>query len=191
MNINFCKSKTLLIVFFLLFAFTAQTKAQSPTFKVIPLGVKGGSDESNLSSYMLAPINSDKYVCMDAGTLYSGIRKAISNGLFHKSISNVLKYNIKGYLISHAHLDHIAGMIINSTDDTSKNIYALPSVIKNLTDKYFTWEGWANFADAGEKPTLNKYHYVTLDTAKEIQIANTEMQVTAFSLSHGNPYEST
>jgi cAMP phosphodiesterase len=191
MNINFCKSKTLLIVSFLLLAVTAQTKAQSPMFKVVPLGVKGGSDESNLSSYMLAPINSDKYVCLDAGTLYSGIRKAISNGLFHQSINQVLKYNIKGYLISHAHLDHIAGMIINSPDDTSKNIYALPSVIKILTDKYFTWESWANFADAGEKPSLNKYHYVTLDTAKEIEIANTEMQVTPFSLSHVNPYEST
>ena len=191
MSIKINKVSILLVLIFLSFAIALQSKAQSSTFKVIPLGVRGGSDESNLSSYMIAPVNSDNYVCLDAGTLYSGIRKAVSNGLFHKSIHQVLRANIKGYLISHAHLDHVAGMIINSPDDTSKSIYAVPSVIKILTDKYFTWESWANFADAGEKPTLNKYHYVTLDTATEIPLANTEMFVTPFSLSHGNPYEST
>lgn len=191
MSIKVNKVSIFFVLLFLSFGIALQSKAQTSTFKVIPLGVRGGSDESNLSSYMIAPINSGNYVCLDAGTLYSGIRKAISNGLFHQPINHVLKSNIKGYLISHAHLDHVAGMIINSPDDTSKNIYALPSVIKILTDKYFTWESWANFADAGEKPTLNKYHYVTLDTATEIPLANTEMFVTPFSLSHGNPYEST
>lgn len=161
------------------------------SFKVIPLGVKGGADESNLSSYMLAPANSANYVCLDAGTLYSGIRKAKKNGLFHKSIDKVLRENIKGFLISHAHLDHIAGMILNSPDDTSKNIYALPSVIDILKTKYFTWKSWANFTDEGDKPTLNKYHYVTLVPSLETGISNTEMKVTPFSLSHGNPYEGT
>lgn len=161
------------------------------SFKVIPLGVKGGADESNLSSYMLAPSNSNNYVCLDAGTLYSGIRKAIANGLFHTSIDRVLRDNIKGYLISHAHLDHIAGMILNSPDDTSKSIYALPSVIDVLTTKYFTWKGWANFTDEGDLPTLKKYHYVTLVPSIEVDISNTEMKVTSYSLSHGNPYEST
>ena len=140
---------------------------------------------------MVAPLKSDNYVCLDAGTLYSGIRKAESKGLFHTSIDRVLKSNIKGYLISHAHLDHIAGMILNSPDDTSKNIYALPSVIDVLKTKYFTWKSWANFTDEGDMPTLNKYHYVTLAPSNEIDISNTEMKVTAFSLSHGNPYEST
>lgn len=183
--------KNFIFLFFFILIAGIHLQAQHNSFKVIPLGVKGGSDESNLSSYMLAPEKSANYVCLDAGTLYSGIRKAISNKLFHKSINTVLKNNIKGYLISHPHLDHVAGMILNSPDDTAKNIYALASVITILKDKYFTWESWANFADQGDKPTLNKYHYVTLDTSKEVAITNTDMYVSAYTLSHGNPYEST
>ena len=166
-------------------------QAQQNSFKVIPLGVKCGSDESNLSSYMLAPQKSDKYICLDAGTLYSGLRKAISNGVFHKPIDTILRNNIKAYLISHGHLDHIAGMILNSPDDAPKNIYGTSSTIEILKNKYFTWESWANFGDQGEKPTLNKYHYVILDTLQEIAIDHTDMYVTAFTLSHGNPYKST
>lgn len=181
--------RTIILLSFIFFAPVFLSAQHS--FNVIPLGIKGGADESNLSSYMLAPANSDNYVCLDAGTLYAGIRKARKNGSFHKSIDKVLRENIKGYLISHAHLDHIAGMILNSPDDTSKNIYALPSVIDVLKTKYFTWKSWANFTDEGDPPTLKKYHYVTLELSKEIDISNTEMHVTAYSLSHGNPYEGT
>ena len=46
------------------------------------MGVKGGIDESNLSAYMLAPVNSNNYVCLDAGTLHAGIEKAIGNKVF-------------------------------------------------------------------------------------------------------------
>ena len=51
-------------------------------FKVIPLGVYGGSDESNLSCYMLAPQHSNSYICLDAGTLHAGIVKAIEKNRF-------------------------------------------------------------------------------------------------------------
>lgn len=176
------------LIFLLLLSF--QVLAQTPSFKVVPLGVKGGSDESNLSSYMVAPVNSNNYVCLDAGTLYAGIREAIKRGVFSKSIEEVLRENIKGYLISHAHLDHVAGLILNSPDDTSKNIYAMKRTIDILKNNYFTWQSWANFANEGEKPRLDKYRYVQLDTGREFPISNTEMTVTPFILSHGNPYKS-
>ncbi len=40
-----------------------------PVFKVIPLGVKGGTDESNLSSYMLAGEISNDYMGYQATDL--------------------------------------------------------------------------------------------------------------------------
>lgn len=169
----------------------SHSQVNSNTFKVIPLGVKGGSDESNLSSYMIAATGTDAYVCLDAGTLHTGIEKAIANKLFRKSAADVLRQNIKGYLISHGHLDHLAGLVLNSPDDTMKNIYGMNYVINVLKDKYFSWQSWANFADDGEKPTLKKYHYVVLDSVKEMPLAQTGMFATAFPLSHGNPYEST
>lgn len=167
------------------------TAFSQTTFKVIPLGVKGGIDESNLSSYMIAPQGSNDYVCLDAGTLHYGIKKAIQAKLLNGTADEVLKRNIKGYLISHAHLDHLAGMVINSPDDSTKNIYGLDYCLDVLKDKYFSWKSWANFADEGEKPALGKYHYAVLTPGVETPLQNTEMEVTAFPLSHGSPYQST
>lgn len=160
-------------------------------FRVIPLGVDGGIDESNLSSYMLAVQGTDAYVCLDAGTIHSGLEKVVRNGVFRQQPSEVLRSKIKGFLISHPHLDHVAGLIINSPDDSNKNIYALPFCLKALEEKYFTWESWANFADKGEAPQLKKYHYVSLEENKETALAQTNMFVQPFLLSHSNPTLST
>ncbi|WP_448698419.1 MBL fold metallo-hydrolase [Mucilaginibacter sp. AW1-3] len=162
-----------------------------PVFKVVPLGVYGGSDESNLSAYMLAPVGSNAYICLDAGTLHTGIAKAIANHVFTVDADTVLKRYIKGYFISHAHLDHVSGMIINSPDDGPKKVYGLPYTLNVLRDNYFTWKNWANFGSDGDKPVLNKYHYTPLVPGEKTPIDNTDMSVQAFVLSHGNPYEST
>lgn len=135
---------------------------------------------------MAAPYGSKQYVCLDAGTLNAGIEKAISRHVFNIPAGQVLKQYIKGYLISHSHLDHLAGMIINSPEDTTKNIYAFADCISVLKNNYFTWKSWANFANEGEAPALGKYHYTVLTPGKETSVDNTTMQVTAFPLSHSN-----
>lgn len=140
---------------------------------------------------MVAPQGSDAWVCLDAGTLHYGLEKAIRAKLVSGTATEVLKKNIKGYLISHGHLDHLAGLIINSPDDTTKAIYGLDHCLEVLKDKYFTWQGWANFANEGDKPALGKYHYTTLTPGTETPLEHTEMQVTAFPLSHSHPYQST
>jgi cAMP phosphodiesterase len=184
--------RNIFIVCLLLVSLVSQSQNNNKsTFKIIPLGVKGGSDESNLSSYMIAPENSNNFICLDAGTLHFGIQQAINNGLFSGNTVSVLRTNVKAYLISHPHLDHVSGLIINSPDDSSKNIYALPFCIDALKSNYFTWKNWANFANEGDKPTLNKYRYIYLDTGREIAIENTDMFVQPFSLSHSNPSKST
>ncbi|HTL07688.1 MAG TPA: 3',5'-cyclic-nucleotide phosphodiesterase [Chitinophagaceae bacterium] len=170
---------------------TAFAQQPAASFKVVPLGVRGGSNESNLSAYMVAAASSNQYVCLDAGTLHYGIQMAINKGIFKGTVNNVLKNRIKGYLISHPHLDHVAGLIINSPDDTAKNIYALPFCEAVLKEKYFSWKSWANFADDGEKPLLKKFHYATLSAAMPMDLAQTNMSVTAYELSHSSPYKST
>lgn len=161
------------------------------SFHVVPLGVEGGINESNLSSYMLAVHGTDNYVCLDAGTLHAGLEKACSYDLFTQQPTDVLKTKVKGYLISHPHLDHVAGLIINSPDDSSKNIYALPFCLSVLEHNYFTWKSWANFGDSGDAPQLKKYHYVSLQENKETSLEQTEMYVQPFLLSHSNPSQST
>jgi cAMP phosphodiesterase len=95
-----------------------QIHGQSPAFTVVPLGVKGGLDESNLSSYLVAQAGTTHYIALDAGTLYSGIRKAIERGALPGPGSMVLREYITAYFISHPHLDHVAGLILNSPDDS-------------------------------------------------------------------------
>jgi len=160
-------------------------------FRVVPLGVKGGMDESNLSAYMVAGKGSNDYICLDAGTLHAGIQQAIRKGAFKVPASTVLRQYIKGYFISHAHLDHLAGMIINSPEDSAKNIYGLPCCLDIIKEKYFSWKSWANFADEGEAPLLKKYHYYPLTPGEPTAIAQTDMSVQAFPLSHSTPYQST
>ena len=179
-------TKTLLTCFFLVLSLDAFTQQTKSIFRLVPLGVKGGIDESNLSAYMLAPQGSNNYVCLDAGTLHYGIEKAVANKVFAVQTEQVLKKYIKGYLISHSHFDHLAGLIINSPDDSGKNIYAFAGCIETFKTHYFTWKSWANFADEGEAPQLRKYHYITLHPKEEIKIENTEMTVKAFPLSHSN-----
>jgi cAMP phosphodiesterase len=177
-------SKSLRLILFSLLALPGFCLAQN--FHIVPLGVKGGIDESNLSSYMVAATGTNNYICFDAGTLYSGIQKAIDNKVFSIPAEQVLKRYIKGYFISHAHLDHVSGLIICSPDDTAKNIYGLKSTLETIKTHYFTWDSWANFADEGERPTLKKYSYQVLTPSIPVHAKDTWMQVAAFPLSHFN-----
>lgn len=191
--------KKIVILFsYVLFAI-ATAKAQSnnvanPTqgFAVIPLGVKGGLDESNLSAYLVAASGSEQYICLDAGTIYKGIALAMDKKLFNAPNPNLVQQkHINSYFISHAHLDHTAGLIMNSPNDVSKKIYGLPSVLEVFKKNYFTWSAWANFGNEGEAPILKKYTYAPLVAKQEIAIDGTGLFVTPFVLSHVNPYEST
>ena len=155
-------------------------------FKVVPLGVLGGIDESNLSAYMIAPEGSNNYICMDAGTLHAGIEKAVENKVFTIPTEQVLKKYIKGYCISHSHLDHLAGLLINSPEDSTKNIYAFPDCIETFKTHYFTWASWANFANEGEAPQLKKYTYKPLKLGEEISLENASMKMKAYPLAHSN-----
>jgi len=170
----------------LYFAIIVPCACFAQSFRIVPLGIKGGIDESNLSAYMVAAAGTNDYICLDAGTLHYGIEKAVANKVFSIPAEKVLRQYIKGYFISHAHLDHISGLIINSPDDTVKTIYALASCIETIKTHYFTWESWANFTNEGEKPALKKYSYRVLSPDSIIAIKNTGMTVQTFPLSHSN-----
>lgn len=180
------------IYFFAVILVCYNTIARSQTaFQVVPLGVKGGSDESNLSAYLVAASGTASYVCLDAGTVHAGLQKAIERGTIKGTAADAQKNLIKGYLISHPHLDHVAGLIITSPEDSPKPIYGLPFCLDVLKEKYFSWKSWANFGNEGEKPTLNKYRYTPLAPENELSLEQTSMKVTAFDLSHSAPGQST
>jgi 3',5'-cyclic-nucleotide phosphodiesterase len=163
-------------------------------FNITVLGAKGGIQDGNLTSFMIKPIGDDNAITCDAGSIVNGLKVANEKGAFSdielpkgspdSKIGHILKQHIKGYLISHAHLDHVLGMIIASPDDSSKPIYGLPSTIENMKSTHFNWRSWVNFADSGASPTLNKYKYAELQPLEKQALVGTNMQVTAFPLSH-------
>ncbi|MEN2486283.1 3',5'-cyclic-nucleotide phosphodiesterase [Flavobacterium sp. B11] len=185
--IHYCR----LLLCFLLVSTNIFSQKEKGSFSVVPLGVMGGIDEKNLSAYLIAPANTTDYICLDAGTVNAGIEKAIEKKTFKVSTSEVLRKYIKGYLISHAHLDHVSGLIINSPADSSKTVYATNKCMEMMENHYFNDQTWANFGDAGPGFPLKKYHFQTLNLGEEISLTNTKMTVKAFSLSHVNPFEST
>lgn len=166
------------------------TFGNSQTFELIPLGVYGGSDESNLSCYLVGEHTSNSYLALDAGTLRAGIQVARAKQTFDQSNEFVLQNYIKGYFISHGHLDHVSGLIINSPEDSPKPIYALDFVVDIFKNNYFTNASWANFANEGESPILGKYTYHRTAPKEMFPIKNTNMNAEVFELSHVNPQKS-
>ncbi|HEX8429461.1 3',5'-cyclic-nucleotide phosphodiesterase [Hymenobacter sp.] len=165
-------------------------RAQQPAFTVVPLGVKGGIEEGNLSAYLVAPVGSTSYVCLDAGSLHQGIEKAIANKVFAVQADTVLRSYIKAYLLSHAHLDHVAGLLLNAPDDAPKTIYGLPECLTIIQRDYFNWQAWPNFGSGGKSPALRKYQLRELMPRQETTIEHTALRVQAFPLSHAAPYQS-
>ncbi len=178
--------------FYTLFTFLLYSTSSlfAQNLEIIPLGVYGGGDESNLSCYLVGVENSNSYIALDAGTIRSGINKAIEKGTFHVSFETVLQNYIKGYFISHGHLDHLSGLIINSPEDSAKPIYSLPFVTAILKHNYFTNASWANFGNEGESPILGKYTYKKVEPFHSFAIANTSITAEIFELSHVNPQKS-
>jgi len=180
------------IVFLLLATLGAMAQVKKGGFKIIPLGVQGGLNESNLSAYLVAAKDSNQFICFDAGTIRTGLQKAIDQHLFKQQDVNALqKEIINSYFISHGHLDHTAGLVLNSPNDNKKNIYALPSVIDVFKSSLFGSKSWSNFGNEGDLPIIGKYSYQYLVPGQEIEVPLTGLYVTPFVLSHAKPYEST
>lgn len=203
---NTQKFHFLLVVFavFLLISMQTQVRAQkipSIEFQCVVLGSGGGIEENNLSAYLLAPVNSNEYICLDAGTVYSGIEQAVRLGNFPDvflpqdseatKTGYIFRELIKGYLISHAHLDHIAGLVISSPAAISSKIYAGAQTIDYLKNDIFNWDVWPNFTSEGKGMPLGVFDYKVLDYDTATQMQDTRFDVTAFPISHQEPYEST
>ena len=170
-------------------------------FTCIVLGAGGGIEDDNLSCYLVSEKHSNDFICLDAGSLYSGIQKAETKGSFDEIVipansdllksAFILQNQIKAYLISHAHLDHFSGLVQSSPTDTPKTIYASSQTIQFLTDYIFNWRIWPNFTDEGTGFQLKKYHFQVVEPGKDFSIINTNFKAKAFTVSHQEPYTST
>jgi 3',5'-cyclic-nucleotide phosphodiesterase len=163
---------------------------------VTVLGSGGGLDESDLSAYLVsAPAGG--YVLLDAGTVLHGLEVALGKGAFNNLPNSVIdahasrevnaarlyREQTHAVLLSHAHLDHIEGLVVASPDDVPRTVYGLPSTVDALRDTAFNWKLWPNLGSEGAAPALKKITYARMDAGVERDVAG--FHVTALPLSHG------
>lgn len=173
----------------------APGRAAAPAggFELVALGVDGGLEDGNLSAYLLRAPGDARYLALDAGTLLPGIRQALRQGAFGAGAGGdsladagrVFRRSIAGYFISHAHLDHVAGLLIASTDDTGrKPVYGLQSTVDALSRDYLNWSAWPNMADRGAPPALGRYALTAEPVGMPFAVAGTSLEGTVYPLWH-------
>jgi 3',5'-cyclic-nucleotide phosphodiesterase len=154
--------------------------------EVVALGVRGGVVDGDLTAFLIHPVGDPRALTCDAGTLAQGLRVAAARGhLDGRSAQQVLGTDIRAYLITHGHLDHVAGMLIAATDYPGKSVYALPSTNEVLSSDYLNWRAWPNFADRGISPRLSTLRLHDMAPGVSETVADTQMRVTAWPLDHG------
>lgn len=154
-------------------------RARPGGFVAVVLGASGGLDEGDLTSILLAPEGSADFVALDAGTLTHGERVAGGGLLAH----------VPAILVSHAHLDHLAGLVIHSAERKDKaTVLGLAPALDALRDHLFNWTIWANFTDEGVAPRLGLFHLARLAPGVATHLDRPALDVTALPLSHGSAH---
>jgi 3',5'-cyclic-nucleotide phosphodiesterase len=166
-----------------------------PEFICIPLGVEGGLVEGDLSAYLMAAAGTSDFVCLDAGTILSGLKTAVAKNAFSgipptvdpalSTEGSILHHHVKAYLITHPYLDHTAGLALISPNDAPKPIMGLQGVLDDIRNHVFNWRVWPNFSGSGSPPILNKYSYIPLVAGETTPLPGTSMTVEAHPLAHG------
>lgn len=105
----------------------------------------------------------------------------LSNSISPYEQSQEIFKLMNNYLISHAHMDHIAGLVINSASfcqESPKNVYGSKGTIDALQRHIFNGLVWPNMA---------KFNMVKLSSHEYWQTfsINDTYSVTIFDLSHG------
>ena len=167
-----------------------------PVFEIIALGVRSGVADGNLSSYLVRPLGTNESVICDAGTLGHGLKRAEARGVLNdipimpdSSLSragHVLKQSVRAYLISHAHLDHVAGLVLSSPEDTPKPIYALSQTNALLAKHLFNGKVWGVMGNKGPRPHIGKYSYRDMEPGQSQTIEDSRLDITAWPLSHAS-----
>ena len=80
-------------------------------------------------------------------------------------------------------------MVINSPDDSKKNIYSIPETAEILKTGILRMMP-GSILQMRDKPTLGKYTYRKMDTNAPFSIEGTNFTGRIFPLSHVNPYKS-
>ncbi len=145
----------------------------------------------DLSAYLVAPAGSDDFVCLDAGSVFTGLERAVALGSLGPGAraDTILREHIRGYLISHPHLDHLVGLLLAAPDDSpgklGKFIGGSETTLAAIREHLFNGTVWANFfADIGPAPQLGVYRPLQLEPGQLTPLPGTDLSVETWPLNH-------
>jgi len=182
-------------------AVASPPSARQPAFRVVALGVLGGDTDVNLSSFLIADsTQSHPQVMIDGGSVVGGIVKwKEASGKLDPEASwtvrsrvtmDVLRH-VEWALITHSHLDHVAGFLQKSTIDLEMaqagrrgtRVIGLPQTLEALETAGYSPPLWAAFTHFPEgNPAIQLQ---PLEPGKTAQVG--PFTVRAFPLLHSLP----
>lgn len=180
---------------------------QPASFSFVCLGTGGGPLEGDCSCYLLKPADAhwqDGSIVVEGGSWLGALTDVLEqhgpDSAFHDfefpstTPSAYLRAGLmasfsRAFLISHAHLDHILGLVLGSASLPGKRaVFGLKPTLENILDM-FNGKIWPKLASWKEDEPHTMYHMHSLDNQRSFSISET-LSVLPFALSHGlNPSE--
>ncbi|KAJ8078479.1 3',5'-cyclic-nucleotide phosphodiesterase pde1 [Marasmius tenuissimus] len=162
-------------------------------FDLVVVGAGGGPDETNLSSYLLKRTGTaweDGIIAVEAGSGPGALSRLLLQNpkLFEESYSAADIYSfVRCYLLSHAHLDHINGLVISagSLSGPRKRVYSVKKALQDL-ETVFSDRIWPNLASWDEDDEEYKLLYSILSTNGRYQTILPDISVQTMPLNHGS-----
>ncbi|SNX86612.1 uncharacterized protein MEPE_05321 [Melanopsichium pennsylvanicum] len=180
---------------------------QPASFSFVCLGTGGGPLEGDCSCYLLKPADQewqDGSIVVEGGSWLGALTDVLEqhgpDSAFYDfkfpltTPSAYLRAGLmasfsRAFLISHAHLDHILGLVLGSASLPGKRaVFGLKPTLENILDM-FNGKIWPKLASWKEDEPHTMYHMRSLDNQRPFSVSDT-LSVLPFALSHGlNPSE--
>lgn len=185
------KTTKLYLLIILLVSLSLRSFCQEEELSFIALGTSGGYFDHDLSCFLLYDHKTDKGILLDGGSIFPGLQKASANnavpcGTSEESVYHFAQNHIKACLVTHPHLDHIAGLAVYAAEAKNLPVYGRPYTVQVLQEHVFNWDVWPNFTDGGEGFALGNCALTTIHSDTVYSIPGTDFSFEAFPLSHGN-----
>ena len=194
---------------------TTTTPPAAPAFQVIILGSGGGPSESNVSGYLIRSTSTawapSSILAVDAGTHLAGIVSILettpspprhSLPIPHTPFAgcplphttpranalHITQSLVATFLLTHTHLDHISGFVINTAAflyPHPKTLAALPPSIDAIKTHIFNDVIWPNLSNENNGAGLVSYLRLPPACHKYTPVA-TALSVQAHPVSHGH-----
>lgn len=163
------------------------------TFDILVVGSGGGPDETDLSAYLLKPSDTDwkdGVIGLEAGSGVGSLRRILQRdpsllGNAVYAASEIYSF-ITCFLISHAHLDHISGLILSagSLSGCRKRVYASKDAL-DIVSSAFNDRLWPSLASFDEEDDQHKLLLCPLRFEQRYINIHPSISVLPLPLSHG------